>query len=469
MKKASIGLIGLAVMWANLARNIANNWYKTLVYNRSENKTRDFLEEYWSENLDWSYDLKEFVTKLETPRKIIIMVKAWKPVDGLIDTLIPLLDKEDIIIDCGNSFYWDTNRRFSYLKEKWINFIWCWVSGGEEWALNWPSIMPGWDKESWLKIKNILEDISAEDFNWWKCVSYIWNAWSGHFVKMVHNGIEYAVMQMISEAYDSLRKIYKLNPKEIANIFKKYNEWKLNSYLFEITYKVLEKKDEFDDNEYLIDKILDKAGAKWTWKWTSIEWYERARSISTIWEATFARAISSQKELRTKLSNIYNIEQNNETLSLEEYVKSLENTLYVAMLFAYAQWYSLIAETSKVEKWDISLADLSRIWQWGCIIRAQILGFLNKAFTSNKDFEHLLELGEISDEINKSLLDYKKVIKINTDNNIAIPSLSSGLNYFYGMIQKDSSANLIQWLRDHFWAHTYERNDREWTFHSDWN
>jgi len=272
MKKANIGLIGLAVMWANLARNISNNWYKTVVYNRSSDKTKEFVKNFWNENLTWSYNLKEFVETLETPRKIIMMVKAWDPVDQLIKQLLEFVEKWDILIDCWNSFYKDSVRRYDYLQEKWINFVWCWVSGGEEWALNWPSIMPGGNDYSWMQLKNIFESISAEDFSWGKCVTYIWKSGAGHFVKTVHNGIEYAVMEMIAEAYDSFRKIYKLDAKEISDIFEKYNSWKLNSYLFEITYKVLRQKDDINNSEYLIDKILDKAGAKWTWKWTTIEW-----------------------------------------------------------------------------------------------------------------------------------------------------------------------------------------------------
>lgn len=468
MEKANIGLIWLAVMWANLARNIAGNGYKTIVFNRTSEKTTNFISEYWSEKLVWSTDLKEFVEGIESPRKIIIMVKAGDPVDKTIEKLVPLLDKDDIIIDCGNSFYKDTQRRYLSLEKQWINFVWCGVSGWEEWALNWPSIMPGGSEKSWLELKDIFESISAEDFDWWKCVSYIWEDWAGHFVKMVHNGIEYAVMQMIAEAYDSLRKLYNLNSWEISDIFKEYNEWKLKSYLFEITYKVLNKKDEFDDGEYLIDNILDTAGAKWTWKWTSIEWFERGRSISTIWEATFSRAISSQKELRTKLSKLYKKDINTPEMSLEEYVKILENTLYSGMLFAYSQWYSLIVETSKDEGWKVDLSDISRIWQGGCIIRAEILDFLTKSFSSNNDFEHLFELEEIREEIEKWLNDYTKFIEINVWNSIPTPSLSSWINYFYSITSENSSANLIQWLRDYFWAHTYERNDREWVFHSKW-
>jgi len=468
MKKANIGLIWLAVMGANLARNISNNGYKTVVYNRTSEKTNKFINEFWNENLVWSSELKDFVEQIDSPRKIIIMIKAWEPVDKMIDSLLPFLDKEDIIIDCWNSFYKDSQRRFIELKNKWINFVWCGVSGGEEWALNWPSIMPGWSENSWLKLKDILESISAEDFNWWKCVTYIWKDWAGHYVKMVHNGIEYAVIQMIAEAYDSLRKLYNLNAWEISDIFKKFNDWKLNSYLFEITYKVLNKKDELNDSEYLIDKILDEAGAKWTWKWTSIEWFERARSISTIWEATFSRAISWQKDLRIKLSKIYDKENNSELLPIDKYIKLLENTLYTGMLFAYTQWYSLISESGKEENWNINLSDISRIWQWGCIIRAQILDFLTKSFANNTTSEHLFELKEISEEIQNSLTDYKKFININTQNNIPTPSLSSWINYFYSITSENSSANLIQWLRDFFGAHTYERLDKDWVFHSEW-
>lgn len=468
MEKAKIWLIGLAVMWANLARNIVNNWHKTVVYNRTNETTQKFVENYGSENLFWSENLEEFVDSLQSPKKIIIMVKAWKPVDDLIEKLIPLVWKWDIIIDCWNSFYKDTQTRYNKLSNLWINFIWCWVSGWEEWALKWPSIMPGGNKEVYLKISDILESISANDFNNWKCVTYVWENWAWHYVKMVHNGIEYAVMQMIAEAYDSLRKTYKLNPNEISEIFKKFNNWKLNSYLFEITSIVLSKKDEFNDKEYLIDKILDKAWAKWTWLWTSIDWLNRAESVSTIVEATFARSISSQKILREKLSKKYILETSVTSLSLEEYIKILENTLYLGMLFAYAQWYALIDKTSKEENWSINLSEISRIWQGWCIIRAEILDFLTKTFLKNNSFEHLFELDEIKDEIILWLNDYKKFININSSNNIPTLALSAWINYFYSITQDKSSANLIQWLRDYFGAHTYERIDKEWIFHTEW-
>ncbi len=468
MEKAKIWLIWLAVMWANLARNIADKWQKIVVYNRTSEVTQKFLENYKNENLVWANSLEELVESLESPKKIIIMVKAGKPVDDLIEKLIPLLNKWDIIIDCWNSFYKDTQRRYNELNEKWLNFVWCGVSGWEEWALKWPSIMPGCNKNIYPEIQEIVESISAKDFGVWKCVTHIWENWSWHYVKMVHNGIEYAVMQMIAEAYDSLRKIYKLDSWEISEIFKKYNDWKLNSYLFEITSNVLAKKDEFDDKNYLVDKIMDKAWAKWTWLWTSIDWLNRAESVSTIIEATFSRVISSQKDLREKLSKKYTFKTNWDNLLLEQYIKILENTLYTGMLFAYAQWYALIMRTSKEESWDINLSEVSRIWQGWCIIRAKILDFLTKTFLKNQNFEHLFELDEIQNEIMNSLEDYKKFINLTLNNNIPSPSLSAWINYFYSITSEKSSANLIQWLRDYFWAHTYERTDRDWIFHTNW-
>jgi 6-phosphogluconate dehydrogenase len=468
MEKTNIWLIGLAVMWANLARNIANNGYKISVFNRTYSVTSEFIKNYWNSNFQSFEEIKDFVNSIERPRKIIIMIQSWNPVDVTIETLIPLLDKWDTIIDCWNSFYKDTQRRNEYLKKHDIMFVGCWVSWWEEWALKWPSIMPWWDIKSYNELKDILESISASDFEWWKCVSYIWDNWAGHFVKMVHNGIEYSIMQMIAEWYDSLRKIYWLSALEISKIFKNYNSRKLNSYLFEITYKVLEKKDEFE-SWALVDYILDKAGAKWTGKWTSIEWYERLRSVSTIWEATYARVISSQKDLRIKLAKIYDSKITwNNLLLLEEYIHKLENTLYLWMIFSYAQWYSLIQQTAREENWSINLSEVSRIWQWWCIIRAEILKFFTQIFKNNKSFDHIFELDEISKEVLKWLQDYKDCMSQNIQCNIALLSLWSGLNYFQAITDKNSSANLIQWLRDYFWAHTYERIDKEWIFHTNW-
>lgn len=469
MEKSNIWLIWLAVMWENLAKNIANNWFKISIYNRSNEKTEKIINEWYNSNLHWKYNITEFVESLEIPRKIIIMVKAWEAVDQTIEQLIPHLNKEDIIIDAWNSFYKDTIRRYNNLKNIWIHFIWCWVSGWEEWALKWPSIMPWWDRKAYDKIENILKSIAAKDFKENKCVSYIWNDWSWHFVKMVHNWIEYSIMQMMSEWYDLLRKVYWLKADEIANIFSKYNWWKLNSYLFEISVKILNKKDE--DWWFLIDKILDKAWAKWTWLWTAIEWLENWISLNTISSAVDARNLSYKKEIRTKLSDIYwfdRLKNNNNNMELNVFINKLENALYTWMLISYSQWLEIIRNKSEEREWNIELSEITRIWQWWCIIRAKILDYLTNVFNKNKEISNILTIPEISTEIKNNIKDYQDIINLSNNNFIPLLSLSAWLNYLYFITSKESSANFIQWQRDFFWAHTYERNDKKWVFHTEW-
>nr|MDD3720550.1 NADP-dependent phosphogluconate dehydrogenase [Candidatus Gracilibacteria bacterium] len=468
MEKSKIGLIGLAVMGENLARNIANNGYKISVYNRTTEKTKEFIEKGYSKNLIGTYSIKDFVESLESPKKIIIMVKAGNPVDQVINEIKHFLNKGDIIIDTGNSFYKDSKRRYEELKNEGLYFIGCGVSGGEEGALKGPSIMPGGDIEAYNSIKNILEDIAAKDFKGGKCVSYIGNNGSGHYVKMVHNGIEYAIMQMIAEGYDLLRKTYNLTAPEIGKIFENFNNGKLNSYLFEISSKILYKKDEFNDNQYLIDNILDSAGAKGTGLWTSIEGLEKGFPIGTIIEATETRSLSGKKELRKKLSRIYNLEKNTKNNNLEEIITDLEKTLFTGMIISYTQGLALINETSKEENWNINMSEITRIWQGGCIIRAKILEFLTDTYNKNNEVENILELTEVKNEIILSLESYKKIINLAVTNNIPMPSLSSGLNYLYGITSEKNSANFIQGLRDYFGAHTYKRLDQEGIFHTKW-
>ncbi len=466
--KNNIWLIWLAVMWENLARNIANNWYTISVFNRSTDKVENFISQWYNWNLKWTYSIQEFVESLERPRKIIIMVKAWDPVDQTIESLKDYLEEWDIIIDAGNSFYKDSIRRFEDLKKDWINFVWMWVSWWEEWALKWPSIMPWTNYESYEKIENILKDISANDFQWWKCVSYIWEDWSGHFVKMVHNGIEYAIMQMMAEWYDILRKVYKLEAKEISKIFEQFNKWKLNSYLFEIATEVLAKEDEFNSWEYLIDNILDKAWAKWTGLWTSKEWLDAWVCVNSISAAVDARNLSWEKDKRKKLSKIYSFEWTENTVNLDEFIEILEESLYIWMLIAYAQWLDLIKKTSQENWWNINLSEVTRIWQWWCIIRAKLLEFLTNVFKNNENFDTILELEEISSEIKSNIDRYQKLIEIANQNKLSLLALSNAINYIYSLADANTSANFIQWLRDYFGAHTYERKDREWIFHTKW-
>lgn len=468
MPKADVGLIGLAVMGKNLARNIAGKNFHVVVFNRTTEKTEEFIKEFGGKNLSGSKTLKEFVSKLECPRKIILMVQAGPSVDEVIKNLLPLLDKNDIVIDCGNSHYLDTKRRFVELSGRGINFVGCGVSGGEEGALKGPSIMPGGDKNSYAKLKNIFEKIAAKDFSKKPCVTHVGPNGAGHFVKMVHNGIEYGVMQIIAEGYDILRSVYKLRPSEIAKIFESYNKGKLKSYLFEIAEKVLSKEDEFKKG-YLVDHILDKASQKGTGKWTAIESLSHDIELPTITEAVFARLISSKKDQRKILSKIYkSTNKLGKKTPLNKFVKTLESAFYSSILSTYAQGYALIQRVSREEKWDINLSEISRIWEGGCIIRAEILKTLHKAYSKNNSTKHLFEIKEISTELKKTITSLRETVALATFNGTAIPALMSALSYFEGITKENSSANFIQGLRDYFGAHTYERTDRKGTFHTHW-
>lgn len=364
MKKAQIGLIGLAVMGANLARNIASKDFDIIVYNRTKEKTAEFIKQYGNAHLSGEMqDLSNFVASIERPRKIIIMVQAGKPVDAVIEELLPYLDADDCIIDCGNSYYRDTIRREAYLAPKSIHFVGCGVSGGEEGALHGPSIMPGGSKENYVRLRPILEAIAARDFNGQACVTHIGTGASGHFVKMVHNGIEYAVMQIMAESYDALRKLYGLSAPGIADIFEDYSKGKLGSYLFDISLKVLRKEDEFKKGESLVDYILDRAGQKGTGKWTAIDALERNVCVPTIAEAVFARNISANKKLRTELSTVFEEFHGKNLPPLNKFLPLLKNGLYASILSAYAQGYDLISQASREEGWDVNLAEVSRIWE----------------------------------------------------------------------------------------------------------
>ncbi len=467
MNNSQIGLIGLATMGANLARNIANKGFQICVYNRTTEKTEKFIEEFGNENLSGSKTLKEFVKKLSTPRKIIIMVKAGAPVDGVIDQLIPLLDKGDLIIDCGNSNYHDTIRRSAELKEKGFLFLGCGVSGGEEGALKGPSMMPGGTKASYKKVEKIFTKISARDFQDGSCIAYIGNNGAGHYVKTVHNGIEYGVMQLMAEAYEILRSVYKLSAPEISKIFAGYNRGKLKSYLFEIAIDVLAKEDEFKKG-YLVDYILDKAGQKGTGRWTAIDSLERATGLSTITEAVFARITSGDKDTRKKLSKIYKKTTKKKSIPLNKFINILRDALYAAMLSSYAQGYDLIQKAAVEQGWEIDLSEVSRIWEGGCIIRAEILNTLHKAYKKNSKSKHLFEIKSLATQLQKDMPKLRKVVSFSAENGIAIPSLATAQSYFEAMTNADSSANLIQGLRDYFGAHTYERIDKKGSFHTEW-
>jgi len=467
MKSAQIGLIGLGVMGANLARNIANNGFPIVVYNRTTEKMTKFVKEFGNENLFGEKKLEEFVKTISRPRKIIILVKAGEAVDKVIEGLMPLLDKEDVIIDCGNSNYHDTQRRSVALTAKDFHFVGCGISGGEEGALNGPSIMPGGSSESWEAIQRIFESISAKDFNGNPCVTHIGEGGAGHYVKMVHNGIEYGVMQLMADAYEALRSIYNLDAPTISDIFAKFQRGKLNSYLFEIAIKVLNQKDDLMQG-YLIDHILDKAGQKGTGKWTAIDALDRGVALPTITSAVYARYNSNIKKVREQVSQFYREPEYTKDIPLDKFVAQLENALYTGMLCAYAEGYTLIQKAAKDEGWKINMAELARIWEGGCIIRAKILTLIHGAYNRCEPDTHLFEIPEIISELKKSIIDLRSTVAYLSEQGTHTFAMPAALSYFESITRKESSANFIQGLRDFFGAHTYERKDTEGTFHTQW-
>ncbi|PIR55372.1 phosphogluconate dehydrogenase (NADP(+)-dependent, decarboxylating) [Candidatus Peregrinibacteria bacterium CG10_big_fil_rev_8_21_14_0_10_36_19] len=460
MKKSDIGLIGLAVMGQNFARNIANKGNKISVFNRTTETTNQFIKDHGNENLVGTKTIKEFVNTLEKPRKIIVLVKAGEAVDLVIKSLLPLLEKNDIIIDCGNSNFEDTIRREKELSTKKIHFVGCGISGGEEGALNGPSLMPGGNKEAYKQIEPIFKKAAAKDFNNKPTIAHVGENGSGHFVKMVHNGIEYGVMQLIAEAYEILRSLYKLKPNQIADIFEKYNKGPLKSYLFEIATEVLNKK---EGRKFVIDLILDKAGQKGTGTWTATESLNRAVATPTITQAVFARIISGEKETRTKLSKIYKTKNFKSFIPLKKLIPVLEEALYTSMLSCYAQGFDLIQKS----EWKINLSEMSRIWEGGCIIRADLLNTLHKAYKGNTS-KHLFEIPELAKKLKKTSLSLREICAYTTLNGVPTPALTSSLNYFESMTSEKVSANMIQGLRDYFGAHTYERVDKKGSFHTQW-
>lgn len=467
-QKAKLGLIGLAVMGANLARNAARNKITTCVYNRTVSKTEKFIEEFGQdENLAGAKSLEEFVKKLEKPRKILLMIKAGGAVDKTIEQLLPLIDKGDIIIDGGNSYYKDTQRRFKELFEKGIEYVGMGVSGGEEGALNGPSLMPGASEKAYKELQPVLEAISAKA-NGEPCVDYIGKDGAGHYVKTVHNGIEYADMQMIADVYMFMRKILGMTPKEAAQVWEQWNKGKLSSYLVEISAKILRKKDE-ETGKPMVDVILDKAMQKGTGKWTSLSALELGCAAPTITEAVFSRIMSGNKEERNALEKIYEpIKLEKVKIDKKQVINDLENALYGAKICAYAQGFNLIAQASKINNWDVKLGNIAKIWRNGCIIRAGFLDKVTEAYENQKEIENLLYTDYFAKALYKAREGWGKIVSIAVLSGVAMPAISSALAYFDAYRTSKSGAALIQAQRDYFGAHTYERNDKEGTFHTEW-
>jgi len=462
------GVIGLAVMGENIALNIERNGFPIAVYNRSYDKTQRFLEgRAKGKNVVGAKDLKAFVEALERPRRILLMVKAGGPVDSVIALLKPLLDEGDIIIDGGNSLYKDTERRSQELQPTGIKFFGMGISGGEEGALWGPSLMPGGDKETYTHLSPILQKIAA-NVDDEPCVTYVGNKSAGHFVKMVHNGIEYGDMQLIAESHEVMRYALGMEPSEIADTFRKWNEGILQSYLIEITSHIVDFPDDQGKGGVLLDKILDAAGQKGTGKWTTISALELGVPIPTITAAVDARIVSSFKELRLRTAEVYPHSLESFDGDKSEIIESLHMALYASKICSYAQGFMLIQEASKEFGYDVNLAEVARIWRGGCIIRAGFLNKLRDLFGAQPDIPNILLAPTFQDELREGLPHLRKTVGWALSKGIPMPAMSASLAYFDAFRSKRLSANVIQAQRDFFGAHTYRRVDQEGVFHTQW-
>ncbi|KHO63062.1 6-phosphogluconate dehydrogenase [Thermoanaerobacter sp. YS13] len=462
-----IGLIGLAVMGQNLALNIARKGYSVSVFNRTPEKTQEFMQnKVKDEQIKPYYDTKSFVESLKRPRKIILMVKAGKPVDDVIEELLPYLDKGDLIIDGGNSYFKDTSRRIKELEEKGILYLGMGVSGGESGALHGPSLMPGGTYEAYEMVKDVLLKIAAQTESG-PCCTYVGNDSAGHFVKMVHNGIEYAIMQAIAEVYDVLRKVLKLSPEEIGEIFEKWNNGELNSFLMEISYKIMKYKDK-ETGKYLVDLILDEAEQKGTGKWTSQTSLDLGIPTPSLNLAVEARSLSFFKEERVQLAKRVTKIYPEIDIDKEKIIKDLENALLFSVFTSFSQGLWLISEASKVFEYNIDLSEVLRIWKGGCIIRAKILDFLRDIIKENKENVNLLNSEKALSFLMDKIDSIKYITNLAKDFYLPTLVLNSSLDYFLSMIEENLPANLIQAQRDFFGAHTYRRIDKEGIFHTEW-
>ena len=463
-KKFDFGLVGLGVMGRNFILNVAENGFSCIGLSSSIESIKILRKEGKDFIVDGTQSEKEFLNSLSRPRKVMLLVPAGEPVDSTIKKFLPYLDKDDIIIDGGNSHYDDTERRYRYLKEKNIKFIGAGVSGGSKGARFGPSIMPGGDKDSYEIIKPIFESVSAK-VKGEPCVTYLGNTSSGHYVKMIHNGIEYGIMQLISESYHILKNGLNKENIEIYNTFKKWNDGMLNSYLVEITRDVFKVKDEKSDN-YLIDLILDKAKQKGTGKWTSQSAMDFGVSIPTIDSSVSMRIISSFKETRVKAQKLYSKKIISPTSSIKS--DDIEKALIFSFIITFAQGLSQLKIVSEEKSYNLNYEKICKIWRGGCIIRAQLLEGFMQAYRKNSSLDNLIFDENISEIINKTVLSIRKVSIYCIENNIPSHALLSSLSYFDSIKSSMLPMNLIQAQRDYFGEHTYERIDKEGLFHTDW-
>ena len=469
MKKADIGLIGLAVMGENLVMNMESKGFTVAVYNRTTEKVDNFVNGRAKDlNIIGAHSLQELVDSLEKPRKVFMMVKAGKAVDDLIDQLLEVLEDGDIIIDGGNSNFGDTTRRTEYVESKGKLYIGTGVSGGEEGALNGPSMMPGGSKEAWPHVKNIFQSICAKVENGEPCCDWVGENGAGHYVKMVHNGIEYGDMQLICEAYQLMKDGLGLSNEQMHEIFAKWNETELDSYLIEITRDILGYKDE--NGETTVDYILDTAGQKGTGKWTVISSLDQGVALTLIGEAVFARCLSATKEERVKASEKYPHNLKKFEGNKEEFIEKIKKALYASKIISYAQGYSLMASAAKEYGWNLNYGGIALMWRGGCIIRSVFLSKIKEAYDKNPNLENLLMDDYFEGVIKERIDAWREVCAYAIQAGIPLPAMNSALNYFDGYTTKRLPANLLQAQRDYFGAHTYERIDKERGefFHTNW-
>lgn len=469
MEKVDIGLIGLAVMGENLVMNMESKGFSVAVYNRSTEKVTNFVEgRAKGLNIKGTYSIQELVDSLKKPRKIMMMVKAGSAVDDLIEMLLPYLDKGDILIDGGNSHFPDTIRRTKYVEEKGFLYIGTGVSGGEEGALLGPSIMPGGSPEAWPEVKPIFQAISAKVQDGTPCCDWVGNNGAGHFVKMVHNGIEYGDMQLICEAYHLMKDILGMTPDEMHEVFKEWNESELDSYLVEITRDILGFKDE--ENRPLINFILDAAGQKGTGKWTVLASLDEGVALTLIGEAVYSRCLSAIKEERVAASKVLSGPAVKFEGDRKAFIQDIKNALYASKIVSYAQGYALMRTAAKTYDWDLNYGGIALMWRGGCIIRSVFLGKIKEAFDNNPSLTNLLLDPFFKETVDKAQAGWRKVVATAVMNGIPVPAFSTALSYYDGYRSERLPANLLQAQRDYFGAHTYERTDkpRGEFFHTNW-
>ncbi|HLR89076.1 MAG TPA: NADP-dependent phosphogluconate dehydrogenase [Atopostipes sp.] len=469
MSKQQIGVMGMAVMGKNLALNIESRGYSVSIYNRTTSKAEAVIEENSDKNLHLQTTVEEFVNSLEKPRRIILMVQAGPGTDAVIQQVLPFLDKGDVLIDGGNTFYRDTMRRNEELEESGVYFIGTGVSGGEEGALLGPSIMPGGQKEAYDLVAPILEKIAAKaPADGEPTVTYIGPNGAGHYVKMVHNGIEYGDMQLIAESYHIMRDLLELSNDEIAAIFKEWNEGELDSFLIELTADALTKKDP-ETGKHVVDIILDRAGNKGTGKWTSQSALDLGTPLPLITEAVFARYISALKDERVAASKVLAKPEKKElNINKEEVIEELREALYFSKIMSYAQGFSQMRMASEEYDWNLQYGEIAKIWRAGCIIRARFLQNITDAYDRNENLANLLLDEYFNDIAEKYQQSVRDIVGLSVQAGVPVPAFSSAISYYDSYRSARLPANIIQAQRDYFGAHTYERVDKEGSFHFDW-